>query len=547
VIRRRGPETAAAESAELERLCDQLGRLQAPYDEIARSRAEARLAAELAREPARRHRRALAWTSALVAVGAAAAGALVARTFVPAAGAPAAGPPGALSLRFEPYVVARAAGAAAVAAVPEALVQPASRLDVPDGWLVRASLGDAITITLTGPARAWAERAADSAGEARRTVVHLEQGRLLASLEGGGGRRRLEIVSPGAVTEVVGTLFSVEVVGGASRVAVAHGRVQVSAAGAPGTPPRGPREIAAGESWLTALPNAEGLEPALTEALADHERTPPPRGATVPLSVTEAPAGTGVWVGRRLIASAPAWVLVEPHAAVRLSAPARAPADPPPPPTEPAPEASTEPSRPEPSRPASASLARATPPAGPRPLVTRPDAAPTEPPPLHLASAAPEELTARTLFREADAARAAGDTGLALRTLRALVERFPRDSAAAAARYELALMEEAAGHGDAALRDLAAVDTPSLQEPTDYLRCRVLARRAAAEAERCLADFRRRFPESAHGADALATETALALVRGGCSAAHALLAELERRHPEHGAAARLRAACGRRP
>ena len=138
---------------------------------------------------------------------------------------------------------------------------------------------------------------------------------------------------------------------------------------------------------------------------------------------------------------------------------------------------------------------------------------------------------------------------LALRTLRALVERFPRDPATAAARYELALMEQAAGHGDAALRDLAAVDSPSLEEPTDYLRCRVLAKRAAAErgSERCLADFRRRFPASAHDADALATETALALARGGCPAAQALLAELERRHPAHRSAARLRAACRRAP
>ena len=190
-------------------------------------------------------------------------------------------------------------------------MQPTSRLDVPAGWLVRASLGDAIAITLTGPARAWSE----SGSAAARTVVHLEQGRLLASLEGGAGRR-LQIVSPGAVTDVVGTLFSVEVVGGASRVAVAHGRVRVSAApGSSGGQPRAAREIAAGQSWLTALPEPDALEPALAEALADHERTPPPRGASVPLSVTEAPAGAGVWVGRRRIASAPAWVLVEPHAA----------------------------------------------------------------------------------------------------------------------------------------------------------------------------------------------------------------------------------------
>ena len=69
------------------------------------------------------------------------------------------------------------------------------------------------------------------------------RGWLLASLEGGAGRR-LEIVSPGAVTDVVGTLFSVEVVGGASRVAVAHGRVKVSAAaeGSSGGQPRAARE-----------------------------------------------------------------------------------------------------------------------------------------------------------------------------------------------------------------------------------------------------------------------------------------------------------------
>ena len=553
MIGRRGPAGDAAQSEELERLCDRLGRVEAPFDEIARSRAEARLAAELVREPARRYRRTLGWTVALVAVGAAAAGAFVARTVVPAAASRIAGSP-ERSLRFEPYVVAPTGqfdsvvgSAAASSTVPEVLVQPTSRLDVPVGWLVRASLGDAITITLTGPARAWSE------GADGRIVVHLDQGRLLASLESGAGRR-LQIVSPGAVTDVVGTLFSVEVVGGASRVAVAHGRVQVSAAaeGSSGGQLRAAREIAAGQGWLTALPEPDALEPALAEALADHERTPPPRGASVPLSVTDAPAGAGVWVGRRRIASAPAWVLVEPHAAVRLSAlapaaalPVPVPAPPPPPSTEPTLAPSSKPSPPvfEPA-------ARATTPAGPRALLTRPGAEPTEPPPPDAASAAPEELTARTLFREADAARAKGDTALALRTLRALVERFPRESAAAAAHYELALMEDAAGSGDAALRDLAAVDTPSLAEPTEYLRCRVLAKRTAVrttEAERCLADFRRRFPASAHDADALATETALALARGGCPAAQALLTELARRHPEHGSSARLRAACSRRP
>ena len=448
-------------------------------------------------------------------VGAAAGVALVARSVGPAARSGVAGRPEP-SLRFEPYVVAphvatpAAGSAVAPAAVPEALVQPTSRLDVPAGWLVRASLGDAITITLTGPARAWAE----STAQDKPTVVHLEKGLLLASLEGGAGRR-LEIVSPGAVTDVVGTLFSVEVVDGASRVAVAHGRVRVGAApDAAGAQPRAPREITAGQRWLTTLPEPDELEPALAEALADHERAPPPRGATVALSITEAPAGAGVWVGKRRIASAPAWVLVEPRAAVRLSAPARAAASPPDPanphspPAPPSPP-STEPSPPVSEPPARATRpappARAVMPAGPRPLLAPPGAEPTEPPPLAPTSVAPAEVTARTLFREADAARAAGDTGLALRTLRALVERFPRDPSAAAARYELGLMEQAIGHGEAALRHLAAVDAPALEEPTDYLRCRVLAKRTAADAERCLADFRRRFPASAHDADALAS------------------------------------------
>ena len=536
MIRRRGHEAGAVEREELDRLCDGLARIEAPFDEITRSRAEARLSAELERQPGRGNRRVLRRAAALLALGAAAGAALTARTVVTARRSRVAG--GAESaIRFEPYVVAPTAGAGA-ATMPEPLEQPASRLDVPAGWLVRTSLGDAVAITLTGPARAWSERAADSG----QTVVHLDRGRLLASLEGGTGRR-LRIVSPGAITDVVGTLFSVEVVGGASRVAVAHGRVRVSPApGMSGDPARAPREIAAGQSWLTTLPEPDEIEPALAEALSEHERTPPPRGATVPLSVVEAPAGAGVWVGKRRIASAPAWMLVESHVAVRLSAPARAaapPADPfPPPSTEPAQEPAQER-----SRPGSEPPARAATPAGPRPLLARSGAESTEPP----AFAPPEEMTAQTLFREADAARAAGDTGLALRTLRALVERFPRESATAAARYELALMEETAGHGDAALRDLAAVDTPSLEEPTDYLRCRVLAKRAVTEAERCLADFRRRFPSSAHDADALAAETALAMVRGGCPAAQALLAELEWRHPGHGSAVRLRAACGSKP
>jgi hypothetical protein len=179
-----------------------------------------------------------------------------------------------------------------------------------------------------------------------------------------------------------------------------------------------------------------------------------------------------------------------------------------------------------------------------RPPVTPPSAEPA-PSPLQPSPVTPQEVTARTLFRQADEARAVGDQGRALYMLRALLQRFPRDPSAAAARYELALMEQAAGEGEAALRDLAAVNAPALEEPTHYLRCRILTKRAPAEAERCLAEFRRRFPASAHDGDALAAETALAVARGGCPAAQALLGELEHRHPSHNALPRLRAACRR--
>jgi len=90
---RRRPEAGAAENEELERLCEELGRLETPFDEITRSRAEARLGALLASEPARRRRPAWGWMAALFALGTAAGGALVARQLVPAVRPHLAGPP----------------------------------------------------------------------------------------------------------------------------------------------------------------------------------------------------------------------------------------------------------------------------------------------------------------------------------------------------------------------------------------------------------------------------------------------------------------------
>jgi len=531
---RRPPEVGAEANEALERLCRRLGDVDTPFDEVGRSRAEARLDAALAQQPAPRARRALGWAAAvLLAAGVTAAG-VVAFTGVLAPRARTAGhAPQLVSL--DPYVVAPLTAGTA-SAVPETLVRSSSRFDVPAGWLVRASVGDAIWLTLTGPARAWAERGAGEAG----VVVHLEEGRLLASLDGRSGRR-LAIVSPGAVTHVVGTLFAVEANRDASRIAVAHGRVAVSSASntaeTQGRAP--PREIAGGQSWSTSDNQAGGLDPALGEALAEHEQTPPPRGAAVAVAVTEAPPGEGVWVGDHWIASAPAWVRVEARASVRLLArPRAAPA------VAPSPSPLESPPLPKPEPPPAAPRASAPGNRHASIMTLEPARRPVAPPPEVMPPAQPPaEVTAQTLFREADRARAAGDSAGARRALRSLVTRFPRDRAAAAARYELAFMEHAAGEGGAALDDLSAVDDPVLDEPAHYLRCRVLVGSAPAAAGRCLADFRRQFPASPHDADALAAEATLALARDGCPAVRAPFAELVRRYPGHRAIPRLRAAC----
>ena len=417
---RRPPEVEAAANETLERLCRRLGDVQAPYDEIGRSRAEARLDTLRARQPPARGRRRLGSTVVAFLAGAAAA-AIVALVVVPrarphlAARAPS-------RLQFEPYVVAPLDAASPPSAVPEALERSSAHLDVPRGWLVRATLGEAIAVTVTGPARAWAEHAANDG----RVVVHLEEGRLLASLEGGHGSR-LAVVSPGAITEVVGTLFAVEVVGRASRVAVAHGRVAVNAApmGVAAQDQASPREVGGGQSWLTERPQEDGIDPALAEALSEHERTPPPRGAAVELSVTNALPGANVWVGNRRIASAPAWVRVEAQAAVSVSARPRgataSSSEPPPPSESPPPVAPTpEPAELAPRASAPKRRASLSPPA------TEPTA-PSSPPGTVPPSLVPAEVTARSLFREADRARGAGDSALAVRTLRILVTRYPND------------------------------------------------------------------------------------------------------------------------
>jgi hypothetical protein len=152
-------------------------------------------------------------------------------------------------------------------ATPAALTA-AARLVVPAGGRLRATVGVRARLTLIGPG---AISAATTAGGV--TELSLERGTLLVDYDRRQGGT-LKVRSPGAVTTVVGTLFSVATRdtgdGPSSRVAVARGKVAVET-------PRGARQsIAAGWCWdareaaLTALPSD------LAAALAEHDASPPP-------------------------------------------------------------------------------------------------------------------------------------------------------------------------------------------------------------------------------------------------------------------------------
>jgi len=133
-------------------------------------------------------------------------------------------------------------------------------------------------------------------------------------------------------------------------------------------------------------------------------------------------------------------------------------------------------------------------------------------------------------------------------TLRALVERFLR------ARSGYGRLPVDRGAHVACVADGDAVSArpgqrstlPSLETPTHYLRCRVLARRAPVRVRSdALTTFVAGSPASAHDPTRWRPRRAGAGARrlpgGAC-----LLAELQRRHPAHRSAARLRAACPRR-
>jgi FecR protein/Outer membrane lipoprotein len=125
-----------------------------------------------------------------------------------------------------PVAIAIGCAAAAVAALVFAVMprQPATSFIAPTDTRLSLHIDDATRAVLVGPAEL--EPVAHSA---TTTVVRIRRGTLLGEFEGGHGRS-LQILAPGAVIEIVGTLFSIEARADATCVSVSHGTVKLTSA-----------------------------------------------------------------------------------------------------------------------------------------------------------------------------------------------------------------------------------------------------------------------------------------------------------------------------
>jgi hypothetical protein len=231
---------------QLEEVKEAIAGAGTPLDQVGRARLQAALFAALDRPappavPRARWRR--WWTPGLLVLGS--AGVAVAATLL-LVRPPQAQPPAAA----ETTTATRTAAVAETTTATATTATTATgftRLEVPAGARVRTTLGQRATVTLIGPAEIEV-----LARPGTRLEAHLLRGTLIGDYDHRvvGG---LWIHSPGATTEVVGTLFAIEATGGGSRVSVDHGRVQVRDA-------RGDtRFLDGGQSWSSLQPEVRPL------------------------------------------------------------------------------------------------------------------------------------------------------------------------------------------------------------------------------------------------------------------------------------------------
>ena len=168
-----------------------------------------------------------------------------------------------------------------------------SRVEIPSGGLLRATVGEQARISLLGPAELTV-LSAD--GEA--IMLSLDRGVLLCDYQHRAGST-LRVRSPGAETVVVGTLFSIEATQAGTAVSVARGAVDVVSHG---------RTIRVGEGrqLLPAGESPQVLASLAAKRLAEQEASVlPPQGEAGVLSVVAETESGPLWLAGRLLGPPP--------------------------------------------------------------------------------------------------------------------------------------------------------------------------------------------------------------------------------------------------
>jgi hypothetical protein len=414
-----------------------------------------------------------------------------------------------------------------IRAAPGRALRPApavDRLEVPAGTRVRAQLGSRSRATLIGPARLQV-----LASDDRTLEVELRGGTLVADYDHRAGGQ-LRIHSPGAVTEVIGTLFSVTAGAGHSRIVVARGRVSVEEATGPA------RTLTAGEALTTGTPDVQRWTAADRRPLQEHDRAAPAPGAQEATEATGAPdarvpparpserlAGARINArrasGPRLARASAPGASDPPVAGARLDLPV--------------PPAAATASPPADAGPAPAAP---TPPAAPvsPPAPVPPALAPVPPPPAVVPP--PPRVLPAQLYQQAEEAMRRRDWVTAQRRLEQLAAGGTGHPLEDVARFELAQAALRAGDRAQALHlvdDLLRSDRePALRQPARLLRCELaLEGGQIPQARRCLADFRGDFPGSAHDEAALGLLIGTLDGPGACASLAPLADEYLRLHP----------------
>jgi hypothetical protein len=505
-------------------IVDPLRRASVRLDDVHAARLSAGIEAALDRVVTRPPRQ--GWRAARVAlislgVGAAAAIAVIVARH--------AGPPDVVGAARSVPAVAREPSLLAPyfysgAGADEQTLEVTRRLVARADARVRATIGTRVRLTLVGPG----ELTIEPTSEDGSTELVLECGRLFVDYDGRGGGP-LRVRSPGAVTTVVGTLFSVEVVDKSTRVAVTRGRVRTESAGVVYT-------IMAGAAWSEGEGALDHVPAGVAAALAEHDASsPPPVGEYGIVRVDGPPPGAetrAAALDGRMLAGLPLVARV-PAGSHRLDVAggqlkldvaggntiridrgselwkARAPASRPP----------------EEDGHAKASLS-------PRRMSTPPSSRE-----IAAATAGPgsDAEGVEAVYLAAEAAMRSGQFEKARRELETVVVRDGRGARGQAALLDLARLALAAGGAQEARRYLTRLhdqgSAAGLAEAAQHLLCQLEVKLGDdAEATACLLGFRRRFPKSPHDAESLA---ALASVARTCPAAQPLLEEYLRVYP-HG-------------